>query len=123
MNFDKIPTPDHQPNQKTNTRSQSYKRNIVLKKSKFVLNLLTVCYCNLDPTTIFLKHDGGAFAPCSLREPIMFLRKGIFNLISINSLSLFTFGTLQNEKSQNYQRSFAKLRTNSCNLYLHHGLI
>jgi len=71
----------------------------------------------------FLKHDGGAFAPCSLREPDHVSRKGIFNLILINSLSLFTFGTLQNEKSQNYQRSFAKLHTNSHNLSLHHGLM
>ncbi len=34
---------------------QSYKRNLVLKKSKFVLNLLTVCYLNLDLTTVLLQ--------------------------------------------------------------------
>jgi len=33
-------------------RRQSYKINLVLKKSKFVLNLLTVRYINLDLSAI-----------------------------------------------------------------------
>ena len=34
--------------QVTTIRSQSYKRNLVLKKAKLVLNSLTVLYVNLD---------------------------------------------------------------------------
>jgi len=37
-----------------NIWSQSYKRNLVFKKSKLVLNSLTVCYFNLDDTTVLL---------------------------------------------------------------------
>jgi len=54
------------------------------------------------------------------KQEFMFLRKPILWIISHNSLILFTFGTLQNEKSQNYQRSFARLRTYICT---NHGLL
>jgi len=36
-------------------RSQSYKIKLVFKKSKFVLNPLTMSYLNLDLTTILLQ--------------------------------------------------------------------
>jgi len=37
--------------------SQSYKINLVLKKSKLVLNLLTVRYINIDQSIVLLQSE------------------------------------------------------------------
>jgi len=37
--------------------SQSFKRNLVFKKSKLVLNLLTLRYLNLNLTTILFQSE------------------------------------------------------------------
>jgi hypothetical protein len=38
---------------------------------------------------------------------LMFLSKGVFSIISINSLFLFTFGTFAFQITRNYQRGMA----------------
>ena len=45
-------------------RSQSYKRNFVLKNTKSVLNSFTVCYCNIDLTSISYNLNSFEFSTC-----------------------------------------------------------
>ena len=51
---------------------QSYKRNLVEKNTKIVLNYLTVRYFNLDLTTVLLQSDWGNQPSMNLRLNLSF---------------------------------------------------